>query len=269
MPEATRALEIRAELAKLAPYPEDGPVTARGLARWLAMEAQLAWARVTGMDHPVTPADIGIMTGYFAGAHALLAFAEDDGRVGNADEAAVQIREAFDPPGIGEWLWEHLGDDAEKVAGLAEELAQATAPAEPGEVAQLKAELTRTQSAAQTLGKVIVRMSQSMEAARIEMIQNGPEAAMQWILNSLPDVSDEAPEDQWDGKETATQWIDRMQAADRAAEPEPQRGVLVDPEDLRVLMRLAEDYASRDPLRLTPADSAREALARLASAVKP
>ena len=81
-----------------------------------------------------------------------------------------------------------------------------------------RCELSRVQSAARTLGKVVTRMAQSMEAARIEMIQNGPEAAMQWILNSLPDVSDEAPEDQWDGKETATQWIDRTQAADRAAE---------------------------------------------------
>ena len=123
-----RAREIRAELDKLAPYPDGEDVTARSLARWLAMEAQLAWARVAGMDHPVTPADIGIMTGYFAGAHALLAFAEDDGRAFGADEAAVQIREAFEPPGIGEWLWEHLGDDAEKIAALAEERAVATAP---------------------------------------------------------------------------------------------------------------------------------------------
>ena len=90
--------------------------------------------------------------------------------------------------------------------------------AETDEVARLRAELSRVQSGAQTLGKIVTRMAQSMEAARIEMIQNGPEAAMQWILNSLPDVSDEAPEDQWDGKETATQWIDRTQAADRAAE---------------------------------------------------
>ena len=90
--------------------------------------------------------------------------------------------------------------------------------AETDEVARLLAELSRVQSGAQTLGKIVTRMAQSMEAARIEMIQNGPEAAMQWILNSLPDVSDEAPEDQWDGKETATQWIDRTQAADRAAE---------------------------------------------------
>lgn len=179
MPDAIRALEIRAELENLAPYPDGDTTTARSLGRWLAMEAQLAWARVAGMDHPVTPADIGIMTGYFAAAHALLAFAEDDGRVGNADEAAVQIREAFDPPGIGEWLYEHLGDDADRIAVLADELSAATVP------------------------------------------------------------------------------------------PAPPAGVTVDPEDLRVLMRLAEDYASRDPLRLPPNDSCREALARLAAAVKP
>jgi hypothetical protein len=91
--------------------------------------------------------------------------------------------------------------------------------AEAGEVARLEAELSRVQSGAHTLGRIITRLGQSMEAARIEMIQNGPEAAMQWILNSLPDVSDEAPEDQWDGKETATQWIDRIQAAGRAVKP--------------------------------------------------
>lgn len=127
MPDAARAQEIRAELEKLAPYPDGEAVTARSLARYLAMEAQLAWARMTGMDHPVTPADVGILTGYFAGAHALLGWAEDDGRAFAADEAAVQIREAFEPPGIGEWLREHLGDDAERIAELAEELARVTA----------------------------------------------------------------------------------------------------------------------------------------------
>jgi hypothetical protein len=128
MPDTTtRATEIRAELDKLAPYPDGEDVTAQSLARWLAMEAQLAWARITSMDHPVTPADTGILTGYFAGAHALLAWAEDDGRAFAADEAAVQIREAFEPPGIGEWLWEHLGEDAEQIATLAEELARVTA----------------------------------------------------------------------------------------------------------------------------------------------
>lgn len=108
--------------------------------------------------------------------------------------------------------------DGDQVTVSREDLARA----EASEVARLKAELSRVQSAAQTLGKVITRLAQSMEAARIEMIQNGPEAAMQWILNSLPDVSDEAPGDQWDGKETATQWIDRTQAADRAAAGDPR-----------------------------------------------
>ena len=123
-----RAQEIRAELDKLAPCPESGDVTARGLARYFAMEAQLAWARMIGMDHPVTERDTILLTGYFGAAHALRAFAKRDPSW--ADDVAGEIREAFDPPGIGEWLWEHLGGDAEKIAALAEELARVTAPAE-------------------------------------------------------------------------------------------------------------------------------------------
>ena len=45
-------------------------------------------------------------------------------------------------------------------------------------------------------------------------------------------------------------------------------GVMVDPGDLRTLMLLAQDYATRDPLRLPPSDSCREALARLSAAAK-
>ena len=88
----------------------------------------------------------------------------------------------------------------------------------PDEVAALKAELARLRNGAQQLGKIVTWQAQSMEAARIEMIQNGPEAAMQWILNSIPDVDDNDPEDQWNGTETAREWLDRQQAADRAWE---------------------------------------------------
>jgi hypothetical protein len=86
------------------------------------------------------------------------------------------------------------------------------------EIARLRAELARTQSAARTLGKIVCWQAQSMEAARIEMIQNGPEKAMQWILNSIPDVDDNDPADQWNGTETAAEWLDRQQAADKARE---------------------------------------------------
>ena len=54
----------------------------------------------------------------------------------------------------------------------------------PDEVAALKAELARLRNGAQQLGKIVTWQAQSMQAARIEMIQNGPEAAMQWILNA-------------------------------------------------------------------------------------
>ena len=79
------------------------------------------------------------------------------------------------------------------------------------------AEMARLRNGAHQLGKIVAWQAQSMEAARIEMLQNGPEKAMQWILNSLPDVSDADPEDQWNGTETAREWLDRTQAADRAA----------------------------------------------------
>lgn len=124
-------------------------------------------------------------------------------------------RGSFTDPGPCECGTTYLGGIAREAAARAGLVV--VDPDQAGEATRLNAELARVQSGAQTLGKIVIRMAQSMEAARIEMIQNGPEAAMQWIINSLPDVSDEAPEDQWDGKETATQWIDRTQAADRAA----------------------------------------------------
>jgi hypothetical protein len=84
------------------------------------------------------------------------------------------------------------------------------------EIARLKAELARVRSGAETLGKIVISMRRSMEAARIEDSQNGANAGMQWILNSIPDVDDDSPADQWNGTETAAQWLDRQQAADRA-----------------------------------------------------
>ena len=75
------------------------------------------------------------------------------------------------------------------------------------------AEIARLRGACRTLGRIVVSQQRSMQAARIEMAQNGPEKAMQWILNSLPDVYD-GPE--WDGEETAAAWLDRVEAADKA-----------------------------------------------------
>lgn len=77
-------------------------------------------------------------------------------------------------------------------------------------------DVARLRSGAETLGKVVVHQARSMEAARIEMLQNGPTAAMQWILASIPDVDDNDPADQWDGRETAAEWLDRTE--DRARE---------------------------------------------------
>ena len=66
-----------------------------------------------------------------------------------------------------------------------------------------------------TLGRVVTVQARTFEAARIEMLQNGPEAAMQWILNSIPDVDDNDPEDRWNGTESASEWYWRTEAKSR------------------------------------------------------
>jgi hypothetical protein len=77
---------------------------------------------------------------------------------------------------------------------------------------------------AKLLGSITARQYRVMEAAVIEMLQNGPAAAMQqWILNALPPPVDEGDGLGWDGKESAAAWFDRVEAADRAAEAEATR----------------------------------------------
>jgi hypothetical protein len=75
-------------------------------------------------------------------------------------------------------------------------------------------DVAKLRNGARTLGRTVVHMSRTMRAAWIEMQQNGPQAAMQWVLNALPDVDDNDPEDQWDGKESAAEWLDRTAAAE-------------------------------------------------------
>jgi hypothetical protein len=130
-----RIEEIRAELDQIAPLPEDGEVSATALRLHLAMEAQLAWARLTSMTCEITKTDIAIVQGYFAAAHALdglVSVGEQPG--GGCDVrvnlTAAQIRDAlFDAGGTGEWLYEHLGPAARRVATLAEEMADLSAAA--------------------------------------------------------------------------------------------------------------------------------------------
>lgn len=122
MTDDTRAREIRAELNKLAPFREDPPLTARETARYCAMEAQVAWARTMDPETGIAMGDIGIVQGYFATAHALLALAAVDPAA--ADECAAQIVSAWnDGGGTGEWIYEHLGPDAKRIAALAQEMA--------------------------------------------------------------------------------------------------------------------------------------------------
>ena len=95
--------------------------------------------------------------------------------------------------------------------------------ADDGECARLAgllrdrdAEIARLRNGGRELGKAVVGNVRAMEAARIELAQGSAEKAMQWVLNSLPDVWDD-PETAWDGRESAEAWWDRTDPFYRAA----------------------------------------------------
>jgi hypothetical protein len=119
---ALTAEQIRERLNEIAPYSPGDPVTAVGLARQQAIEAQIAWARMMDTDTPITMRDIALVQGCFGTARALLALAEAD--PAGADEVAAQIRNAFEDGGdIGEWLWQIHGEHAREISALATQLA--------------------------------------------------------------------------------------------------------------------------------------------------
>lgn len=120
-----RVREVRAELDKLAPYPGEGPVKAQDLARYLAMEAQVMFARYMDASHDPSLTEVVALQGFYAAARALLELAGADPGDGRADECAEDIRDAFESGGaIPEWIYEHLGRDAERINDLARELAE-------------------------------------------------------------------------------------------------------------------------------------------------
>jgi len=77
-----------------------------------------------------------------------------------------------------------------------------------------EAELTQLQDANRMVVRTLDRFATIMEAAWIELQQNGAEAAMRWVENAVePDVPGSNP-DAWDGKESAKAWFDRVMNPD-------------------------------------------------------
>jgi hypothetical protein len=120
---AERAKQIRARIGDIAPYPQAiRDVTASGLARHLAVRAQVIHVQQMHPDGELDRDQINLLTIMFAAAHALYALAANDS--GRADQVAAEIWSAWeDGQGVGEWLWDHLGMEVCGEAGdLAEEL---------------------------------------------------------------------------------------------------------------------------------------------------
>jgi hypothetical protein len=125
VPDKDKIREIRDRLHAIVP-PADERSSARELARSLAAAAQVLWTRMLAPGDGINQGDLTLLCAQFAACHALEALRDLSTEA--ADEVALQITDAWlHAPGVGEWIWEHLGEDAEAVAALADELARATA----------------------------------------------------------------------------------------------------------------------------------------------
>jgi hypothetical protein len=137
---------------------------------------------------------------------------------GRAELTAGQIAEAWaDGEGPTEWLHTlavRSGVDPDEVLSVASvEYALMVA-------GQSDAELAARQLAdgAHELAKALKGNRYALEAARIEYLQTGAEAAMRWVLGCVPDQWDGEPGTEWDGRESARDWHQRV-----TAKPEPDR----------------------------------------------
>jgi hypothetical protein len=119
----TKAREINGKLDEIAPYPSAAAgATAPVMARYLAKQALVTSELATARSGDPRVSDIRAMVAEFAAAHAPTALAAADPNAANL--AAMEIYGAWeDGEGVHWWPWQHLGDDAEKVALLARELA--------------------------------------------------------------------------------------------------------------------------------------------------
>ena len=85
------------------------------------------------------------------------------------------------------------------------------------DVERMTAELAALRESGRMFAKLASRYGRVMEAALIELHQNGAETAMRWILNASEPPADEGDGLGWDGRESARQWFDRVMTADAAA----------------------------------------------------
>jgi hypothetical protein len=118
---AERAKQIHDRLAELGPYPRNSEdVTAASLARYLAVRAQVLNRQILSPAGELSRHNVDLVTILFAAAHALFALHGEE----HGTRTAEEIWAAWeDGSGVGEWLWDHLGDEKAAEAGaLAEEL---------------------------------------------------------------------------------------------------------------------------------------------------
>jgi hypothetical protein len=75
------------------------------------------------------------------------------------------------------------------------------------QLAAVTAERDKIQRACQTLGRVVVHQARDLYAMWIDVSRGDMDAVRERVLNVLPDVDDNEPDEQWNGTETGGEWF--------------------------------------------------------------
>lgn len=84
------------------------------------------------------------------------------------------------------------------------------------QLAAVTAERDKLQRACQTLGHVVELQARDLYAMWIDVSRGDLKAVRERVLNSIPDVDDHEPDEQWNGTETGGEWFWRTRQ-----EPQP------------------------------------------------
>jgi hypothetical protein len=68
-------------------------------------------------------------------------------------------------------------------------------------------ERDKLQRACETLGRVVVGQARDLYAMWIDVSRGDMDAVRERVLNTIPDVDDNEPDEQWNGTETGGEWF--------------------------------------------------------------
>ena len=187
-PRDVSALTADLAVTVLKTIPADDPELTRGLSSLLAAKDSLVRAAIAAQGG----------SGEAAGAAAAVPVSDGD-RAAWLDGRLAAVREDRDA------IAAERDQLAEQLAAIARPDAGVQQTLDPW--AAVTAERDKLQQACQTLGMVVERQARDLYAMWIDVSRGDMAAVRERVLNTIPDVDDNEPDEQWNGTETGSEWF--------------------------------------------------------------